>query len=213
MAPSDKLKAIANQQSRGQAPPPVAAARMREPTREVDRVLPPSTTRPTPRCELVKFTQVFPLDKLWGAQTHPPNQRRTKTVTTSLVRRAARLFFERAAEITSTTRPETGPARTKRHPSGKAPPRRRPRTASSKAQRPRATRGRERDTGAGHPRRESAARAAVRIPHTLSAAQGEAGGSKDSGQKRLEPKCHRVTAQGTVANQQKIKAKRHRLGR
>ena len=66
---------------------------MREPTREADRVLPPSTTRPTPRCELVKFTQVFPLDKLWGAQAHPPNQRRTKRYDLTRASRRALVFL------------------------------------------------------------------------------------------------------------------------
>ena len=115
-------------------------------------------------------------------RANPPTQPKAhQTATTSHVQRAARLFSSGRLR----SRPQRGPGGARAHeatPERQGTPAREASNREHQGTRPRATKGRKRDTGAGHPRRASAARAAVRIPHKLSAALGKDGGSEDTKQ-------------------------------
>ena len=198
MAPEDRLKAKQQTNEVGHASPRV------RPT-ECCLQAPPDQPH---AAGLSNAPHVY--TKQASRRANPPTQPKAhQTATTSHVQRAARLFSSGRLRSRPQRGPKQGPARTKRRPSGKAPPRGRPRTASSKARRPRATRSRKSDTGAGHARRTSATRAAVRIPHTLSAAQGEEGGSKDSGQNALSQNGPGGPAQGKVGTPTNKDARAH----
>ena len=170
MAPEDRLKAKQLNNEQGQAPPRV------RPT-ECCLQAPPDQPH---AAGLSNAQHVY--TRQASRRANPPTQPKAhQTATTSHVQRAARLFSSGRLR----SRPQRGPGGARAHeatPERQGTPAREASNREQQSPRPRATRGRKRDTDAGHPRRTSAARAAVRIPHTLSAAQGEEGGSEDSGQ-------------------------------
>ena len=156
MAPEDRLKAKQQTNELGHASPRV------KPT-ECCLQAPPDQP-PLRACHT--HTNVF--TRQAPRRANPPTQPRAhQTATTSHAQRAARLFSSGRLR----SRPQRGPKHGARAheaaPERQGTPAREASNREQQGTRPRATRGRKRDTGAGHPRRTSAARAAVRVPTHL----------------------------------------------